>query len=307
MTKVIFHPGRSVSTRWLNASQYLGPSNPGVVFVANPINDWEYPLIKAESLDLSDMQSFFVTRSANQSIDGVKTFSSIPEFPKSTQVNGSQAVNVDRLNTDLGVLATTSAAALAALSTNLNTNFVTLATNQSLTGTKNFASLTVPVTPAGPTAPIAKQYYDDNTVQLTGAQTINGTKTFTDIQVPSPNSSGDAVNLGYLLGALATAPVVTQNCIRFGNVQIVYGTLTVTNNWGAGGVVSLANNLYTAISPSMANFSYISAFNVCSDRLLVYKVTATLTEITIEADEANPSIPQPSGGNISYWVIGYTS
>lgn len=307
MTKTIFHPGRAVTTSWLNASQYLGPSNPGVVFVSNPINDWEYPLIQTASLDLPDLQNYFVTRSANQLIDGVKTFSSIPEFPESTQASGAQGVNVNRLNTSLGALATALNSSITTLSTDLNTNFVTLATNQTLTGTKNFTSLTVPVTPAGPTAPIAKQYYEDNTVLLTGAQTIMGTKTFADIQVPSPNSNADAVNLGYLLGALATAPVISTNCIKFGNIQMVYGILTVTSDWNAGGVVQLLDNYYSVISPDMSPFTNISAFNVCSDRLLVYKVTPTLTFINIEADVANPSIPQPNGANVSYWVIGYTA
>lgn len=195
MSKTIFHPGRAVSSTWLNNSQYLGPSNKGVAFVANPVNDWEYPLLDATSLDLPNFAQYFVSMSGDQDINGVKTFNSIPKFPTSTLLTGQQAVNVDRLNLDLATqntslttqinnLSTTTVASLAALTSNLNTNFVNLAGNQTITGTKTFSNIIVPATPTVANNPISFQYYTNNTVLTAGNQTILGNKNFADITVP---------------------------------------------------------------------------------------------------------------------------
>jgi hypothetical protein len=230
MTKTIFAPGRAVSTTWLNGSQYLGPANPGVVFVANPVNDWEYPLLKGTSIDLPDFAQYFVARSGAQSIDDVKTFTSIPVFPTSIQTTGLQGVNVTRLNTDLNSLSGTltaaftaqnaiNTAAISALTTNLNTNFVTLATTQSITGAKNFTDLQTSA-PTLPANPVTLQYFNDFGVRNSGDQTVNGIKTFTSLKIPNiPTVAADPVNLFYF----------NDNAVTLSSNQTINGTKTFSD------------------------------------------------------------------------------
>jgi hypothetical protein len=272
MSKTIYWSGKAVSTNWLNSSQYLGPSNPGVAFVANPIGDWEYPLLKGASLDLTDFANYFVARSGNQQIAGVKSFTSIPEFPTSVLATGNQGVNVSRLSTDLSTLSVglsaqiasnnaTNVAAIAALSTDLNTNFVTLATTQAITGTKNFTNISVPATPSIGTSPISLTYFDTKAVQVTGNQAIAGTKTFADIKVPNPSSSGDAVNLAYLLGALApNSLTLSGNTIQFANgLKIVFGFQT---GGGGGQAQAFSFPVTFSYTPTVVATPYESAQTV---------------------------------------------
>lgn len=265
--KTIFYSGKAVTVSYLNSAQYLGPSNPGVVFVPNPINDWEYPLLKSTSLDLPNLGAYFVTTTANQSIDGTKAFTSIPEFPASTLTAGLQGVNVTRLVTDLTALNTALSsqiaannvalnAGISAIAADLNTNYVSLATTQAITGAKTFTAIKIPATPIGPLEPISLGYFDSNTVKLTGNQTITGTKTFVDIQVPNPNAAGDAVNLG----TMQTANAAINNSIEAmvtsipagvtldNSYKIQAGTVTTTGNIGAGGTISGFVDFPTAFS-----------------------------------------------------------
>lgn len=195
MSRTIFHPGKALTTSWLNSSQYIGPSNPGVVFVSNPTEDWQYPLLKTTSLDLPNFSQYFVATTGNQSIDGIKSFTSIPTFPTSTAITGNDGVNITRLTTDLettrasivdeiSTIASDNTAAISVLSTNLNTNFVTLAGGQTITGAKTFDNILVPNTPVVGSSPISLQHYTANTVLTNGDQSIQGTKYFENLTIP---------------------------------------------------------------------------------------------------------------------------
>lgn len=353
MAKVIFHPGRAVSTAWLNSSQYLGPSNPGVVFVANPINDWEYPLLKGASLDIPDLQGYFVTRTANQSIDGVKTFTSIPQFPAATQISGPQAVNIDRLNLDINTLNTTisdqistinsqTIASINSTNTNLNTNFVTLSTNQAITGIKTFSNITVPITPLSAASPVALQYFNDNAVRLGGNQSIAGIKDFQQIlvpvlptlaqspisrdyyldntarlnadqviagvkvftqpiSVPTAVSNSQAINLAQLTSALMLRPLLTENCLKIDNTQIVWGYLSISGDLNNTGILNESVALTTA-SPAMAPFLSIKTCAVSCDRFVALQTSAGLNSFTAIMDTTG--IFQPGGGRVYYLIIG---
>jgi len=340
MTKTIFHPGKSVTTTWLNGSQYLGPSNPGVVFVPNPVNDWEYPLLKGTSVDLLDFSQYFVARSGDQSIDDVKTFTSIPTFPTSTQSTGLQGVNVTRLITELTTLTTAFNNSLA--------GYVTLGTNQTISGTKTFSALEVPLVPIGPTSPVSLQHFDDNAVKNTGNQTINGTKSFADIQVPAnptgltapvslqyfqdnavintgtqtvngaktfanlllpdPTAPTQAVNKQTLDAALAALIPVTKtnNNINFGNLQIVWGQTQIFGSWGAVGPLGTGVSNISAYAPGAAPFVQILSYSAVVDRLVPLQMLVSLTTVEFWADDL-ASAPQPNDGTIAWIIIGLTA
>lgn len=334
MTKTIFHPGKALTSQWLNSSQYLGPSNPGVVFVPNPVNDWEYPLLTGASFDLSNLQQYFVTRTANQVIDGVKTFTSILEFPASVQTSGNQGVNVTRLTADLAALntaisdqiVTTNTALTAQLATfnttlagqivatntaltaqittvsnNLATNYVTLATNQTVTGLKIFDNIEVPSSPAGLNSPISNSHFLSKAVILTTNQTIAGTKTFSSSpKVPNPTSGLDAVNIQTLLsqiGALTSVNTNSSSYITIGNLKILFGQTAITGTWAAGGQLTATQSI------AGANLSSIIAAYGSIDRLVFLSTSANLTDINFVGDGAS-GLPTPNNGTISWLVIG---
>lgn len=319
MTKTIFYSGKAVTVSYLNSAQYLGPSNPGVVFVPNPINDWEYPLLKSTSLDLPNLGAYFVATTANQSIDGTKIFTSIPEFPASTLTTGSQGVNVTRLVTDLTALNTalssqiaannaTLNAGISAIAADLNTNYVSLSTAQAITGTKTFTDIKIPATPTGPLAPISLGYFGSNAVQLVGDQTIDGTKTFTTSpQVPNPDSGGDAVNYQTLLNAVGGLinPTVNGGCIKLGNIQIVFGTTAIYGDWGAGGALTTGYSSYANYAPTASAFQSIGGGSAVCDRLVTIQASLTTTGVDFIADSPNNVTPQPADGFILWVVFGY--
>lgn len=313
--KTIFYSGKAVTVSYLNSAQYLGPSNPGVVFVPNPINDWEYPLLKSTSLDLPDLGAYFVTTTANQVIDGTKAFTSIPEFPASTLTAGLQGVNVTRLATDLTTLNTALSsqiqvnnaalnAGISAIAADLNTNYVSLATTQTITGAKTFTDIKIAAAPTGPLTPISLGYFDSNAVQLLGNQTIGGTKTFVDIQVPAPNAANDAVNLAFLQAALTNNPQVSANCLKIGNIQIIFGKTTVAGSWTSGGFLTTGNISYTTFAPNASNFTSITGYSAVVDRAVIVQIIPDLTDVKFFADLPAGIQPQPNDGVIGFIIFG---
>ena len=334
MTKTIFHPGKALTSQWLNSSQYLGPSNPGVVFVPNPVNDWEYPLLTGASFDLPNLQQYFVTRTANQAVDGVKTFTSIPEFPASTQLTGNQGVNTSRLSADLNELNTTISdqivttntaltaqltafnttltgqivttntaltAQIAAVSNNLATSYVNLATSQTVTGLKIFDNIEVPSSPAGLNSPISNSNFLSRAVILTTNQTIAGTKTFSSSpKVPNPVSGLDAVNIQTLLsqiGALTDVNTNSSSYIVIGNLKILFGQTAITGSWTAGGQLTATQSI------ASSNMTSIITVYASINRLVFLSTAANLTDINFIGDGAS-GIPNANNGLISWLVIG---
>lgn len=178
-----FFPGKTVTSEFLNSGQYYGITNPGISFVANPINYWQYPLLDTRSIDYTDFSATFVTSVGNSLITGIKSFTSSPLFP--TPVLGSD--NNQAANTNFVNLAITTAFA--------SNTFVDLLSTQTVTGSKTFLNLSVPLTANFPGSPISKDYADNNLVNTTTSQVISGEKVFASVvKVPTPISAGDAVN-----------------------------------------------------------------------------------------------------------------
>jgi hypothetical protein len=314
VSKTLFHPGKAVTTTWLNSSQYFGPSNPGVVFVANPINDFEYPLLKANSFDFTDVRSYFVATTTNQTVDGEKTFLVSPKVPTATLTSGTQAVNINRLNTDLAALntsiSTTTAANLASAIAPINTalsNVVNLSGAQTVTGAKTFDDIRVPLTPGLANSPVSLDFYNQETVTLTDAQTIAGVKTFSSpAKVPNPIAGLDAVNLqtlNSLFGGINN-PQVSNGCIKIGNIQIVFGNFPVFGTWNSTGPLS-ASHTYTASAPNMSPFTSVVGGGGSLDRLSVTQFNFSNTGVTFIGDTANTANPQPNDGTVFFVVFGY--
>lgn len=322
MSKTIFHPGKAVTTKWLNASQYLGPSNPGVVFVANPINDYEYPLLKASSFDLPDIFGYFVGTTSDQTINGEKTFLISPKVPTATNSSGTQVVNIDRLNSDIALnnaafnlaINNTNASInttntnLSNLSNSIAANYVGLVGTQTISGNKTFNNINVPLNPTNGLSPVCLTYFDNNTLKLNENQTVNGTKTFTTSpQVPNPDSGGDAVNYQTLLNAVGSLinPNVSGGCIKLGPIQIVFGTTTINGNWQAGGALSTGSSPYGAYAPSASAFQSIGGGSAVCDRLVTFQAIFDNNGVAFYADEPNNVTPQPANGLIRWVVFGY--
>jgi hypothetical protein len=316
MSKTVFFPGRAVTVKWLNSSQYLGPSNPGVVFVANPINDYEYPLLKASSFDLPDIFGYFVGTTSDQTVNGEKSFLISPKVPTATNSSGTQVVNIDRLNSDIALNNAAFNLAINNTNTNLSNlsnsiaaNYVGLAGTQTITGNKTFNTINVPITPAAGTSPVSLNYFDSNVVSLNNDQTVNGTKTFSaSPQVPTPDSGNDAVNYQTLLNAVSGLinPNVSGGCIKLGPIQIVFGFFQVTGDWQAGGEVTGSVN-YSGVAPNMSPFTSISGASSDVDRLVITRVSYSNTTISWAGDSPGGNISQPPNGIVRFIVIGYTN
>jgi hypothetical protein len=291
----------------------LGPSNPGVVFVANPTEDWQYPLLKAASLDLVNLGGYFVTTTGVQSVDGEKTFTTAPKVPTATLTSGLQVVNIDRLNSDLSAnnatlntAITGVATSVSTLSANITANYMSLSGTQTVTGAKTFNDIAVPLNPGAPNNPVSLQHYDNNTVKLAGDQTIAGEKTFSvSPQVPNPNSINDAVNyqtLQAMIGQI-TNPQVSQNCIKLGNIQIIFGSTPILGNWGAVGPLTTGPVNYNSVAPGMSPFQSIAGGSATCDRTVVVGAIFNNNDVIFNADESPPGVP--ANGTIKWVVFGY--
>jgi hypothetical protein len=306
MAKTIFTAGRAVTASWLNSSQYLGPSNPGVVFVANPINDFEYPLLKASSLDLPNLFGYFVGTTSDQNVDGEKTFLISPRVPTATNSSGTQVVNIDRLNTDLNGVTSTTTSLITSLATDLSTNYVKIAETQTITGSKKFDSITVPLLPSSSDAPISSNYFNTNAVLRYNDQIIDGLKTFNVCpQVPNPDSSLDAVNYQTLLSSIAQIvnPQVSSGCLKFGAIQIVFGSTVISGNW-SGAVLGTGASTYSTYAASASPFQTIVGGGAAINRRVALESNFDINGIAFQATEIG-SDPQPANGLIRWVVFGY--
>jgi hypothetical protein len=250
----------------LNGSQYLGPSNPGVVFKANPLNDWEYPQLRADSLDLNNLAGFFVTATTNQVITGTKTFTSIPIIPTASNVgtNLQQATNREYVSTEIGI-------ATSAINAAINGD-------QIVTGNKNFV----------------------------GNNVHGGFNEFTGItRVPYSTLNTDAVNGQRLSDAIDSKIRVTGNCVRVGNIQTIYGSCLFTGQWAAGGNLSISPQPYTNYAANMQPFTSVISCSSSLDRLAVLQTIYDITAIAFVADTPSGFTPQPDNGIVSWQVVGY--
>jgi hypothetical protein len=286
MSKTIFHPGKALTSKWLNSSQYLGPSNPGIVFKANPVNDWEYPLLKATALDLVNFNNYFVSATTNQTLGGLKNFTTIPTFPTATATSGLQAVNIDYLN---------------------NAGFVRLTTDQTVSGVKTFTDLrNVTTQPLVPDSVVNIAYFDLKGVTINDDQTIFGSKTFNQVPIiPAPTISSHATNKQYVDNAIqAQGLSQSQNCVKVGNIQTIYGTSVITGAWNSQGALDTGDVYYNTVAPSALPFTNIISASSCIDRLVHLATEASLTKIKVIGDSFNS--PYPANDGLVRWsVTGY--
>lgn len=230
MAKIIFQAGTAVTARWLNASQFLGPGNPGVVFKANPTNDWEYPLLTTNSINVSNFSNSFLSKNSNATVGGIKTFSASPLIPTpSSLADVLSAVNIDYVNTYVS-------GSLAAA------NFVDIGSVQTITGIKTFNDLRVDITPDFADSPISRQYAVDNLVAVTGNQNISGTKSFADCRVTPPTEADDATPKSWVEN-LVTSFVTSLNA----SIAAVSAIVT-THTGQITTLIADLNNLITGLN-----------------------------------------------------------
>jgi hypothetical protein len=286
MSKTIFHPGKALTSKWLNSSQYLGPSNPGVVFKANPVNDWEYPLLKATALDLVNFNQYFVSATTNQTLGGLKNFTTIPTFPTATATSGTQAVNIDYIN---------------------NAGFVRLTTDQTVSGVKTFTDLrNVTTGSLVPDSVVNVNYFNQYAVDRINHQTVMGKKTFTEVPiVPAPTAPNEVANKQYVDIAIQSQGIsYSQNCVKVGNIQTIYGTSVITGAWNSQGALDTGDVYYNTVAPSALPFTNIISASSCIDRLVHLATEASLTKIKVIGDSFNS--PYPANDGLVRWsVTGY--
>jgi hypothetical protein len=292
MAKTIFHPGKAVTTKYLNSAQYLGPTNPGVVFKANPINDYEYPLLKAESINLNDFSNYFVSTTANQAVGGFKAFDTIPTVPTSVNTSGNQVANVQYVQDLAG-------------------GAVKTIGDQTITGLKTFQEIKVPTTPDTPASPVPLGWFYDNAVLKTGSQFIQGNKNFSGpVEIPYSAVGNNAVNNDRLNTRLSTIPVisVTQGCIQIGNLQIISGQSTFNGDLNAFGAVTFPLQTFRNFCPAMKDFTYIiSVVGNATALMAVQMVLETDNKgFKVIGDNVN-SVVQPNTFLFYWQAIGYVS
>ncbi|WP_086240363.1 hypothetical protein [Campylobacter devanensis] len=150
-----------------------------------------------------------VNLTGNQTIAGIKTFSSPVVVPNATA--NTHAVNLAQLNTKANQATTyTKTEVDTRVNAKANANAVVALTgNQTIAGIKTFSA--VPISATNPTAnnQVANKAYVDSVVNvkananavvaLTGNQTVAGVKTFSSpIVVPNATANTHAVNLAQL-------------------------------------------------------------------------------------------------------------
>lgn len=286
MSKTIFHPGKALTSKWLNASQYLGPSNPGIVFKANPINDFEYPLLKATALDLVNFNQYFVSATTNQPVSGVKAFTAIPTIPTATATSGLQAVNIDYLNT---------------------AGFVKLTANQTVSGTKTFTDLRNLQTQSYVQDSVVNiAYFNEYAVTTINNQTVAGVKTFSEpLQIPGPTIPAHAANKQYVDALVRSLGLSqSQNCYKVGGIQTVMGSAFITGAWATQGPLDTGDIFFNTIAPGMQPFTQILSASSCIDRLVLLSTEVNLNKIRLFGEAFNS--PFPANDGIVRWTVsGY--
>jgi hypothetical protein len=250
------------------------------------VNDWEYPLLKATALDLVNFNNYFVSATTNQTLGGLKNFTTIPTFPTATATSGLQAVNIDYLN---------------------NAGFVRLTTDQTVSGVKTFTDLrNVTTQPLVPDSVVNIAYFDLKGVTINDDQTIFGSKTFNQVPIiPAPTISSHATNKQYVDNAIqAQGLSQSQNCVKVGNIQTIYGTSVITGAWNSQGALDTGDVYYNTVAPSALPFTNIISASSCIDRLVHLATEASLTKIKVIGDSFNS--PYPANDGLVRWsVTGY--
>ncbi|MGJ9339708.1 hypothetical protein ACI2G0_04935 [Campylobacter coli] len=190
-----------------------------------------------------------VALTGNQTIAGVKTFSSPVVVPNATA--NTHAVNLAQLNTKANQATTyTKTEVDARVNAKANANAVVALTgNQTIAGVKTFSA--APVSATNPTAnnQVANKAYVDSVVNakananavvaLTGNQTIAGIKTFSSpIVVPNATANTHAVNLAQLntKANQATTYTKTEVDTRVNAKANANATVNLTDNQTIAGI-----------------------------------------------------------------------
>ncbi|EAI6747383.1 hypothetical protein CHJ01_08895 [Campylobacter coli] len=196
-----------------------------------------------------------VTKTGDETIAGVKTFSSSIVIPNATANN--HATNLGQLNSK-----------------------VALSGNQTIAGVKTFS--VPPVSATNPTAnnQVANKSYVDTVVNtvgnskvaLSGNQTIAGVKTFSSsIVIPNATANNHATNLGQLNSKVALSGDQTIAGVKTFSVPPVSATNPTANNQVANKsyvdtVVNTVGNSKVALSgnQTIAGVKTFNAAPVCS-------------------------------------------
>ncbi|EAJ1350342.1 hypothetical protein CE427_04995 [Campylobacter coli] len=211
-----------------------------------------------------------VTKTGNETIAGVKTFSSPVVVPNATA--NTHAVNLAQLNTKANQATTyTKTEVDTRVNTKANANaVVTLTGNQTVAGVKTFS--VPPVSATNPTAnnQVANKSYVDTVgnskVALSGNQTIAGVKTFSVPPVCSANPTEDAqlarkwyVDYGGGIKNLGnqTAPKIDlRQAQHFILTMTARGAIGIANWGGAGKSGTITVNNAQNITAFSAPFKF---------------------------------------------------
>ncbi|WP_086297748.1 hypothetical protein [Campylobacter devanensis] len=207
-----------------------------------------------------------VTLTGNQTIAGVKTFSSPVVVPDATA--NTHAVNLAQLNTKANQATTyTKTEVDTRVNAKANANAVVALTgNQTIAGVKTFSS--PPISATNPTAnnQVANKAYVDSVVNvkananavvaLTGNQTIAGVKTFSSpVVVPNATADTHAVNLAQLntKANQATTYTKTEVDTRVNAKANANATVNLTGNQTIAGIKTFSSIPVSATQPTNAN------------------------------------------------------
>ncbi|WP_180379585.1 hypothetical protein [Campylobacter devanensis] len=215
-----------------------------------------------------------VTLTGNQTIAGVKTFSSPIVVPNATA--NTHAVNLAQLNTKANQATTyTKTEVDTRVNAKANANAVVALTgDQTIAGVKTFSA--VPISATNPTAnnQVANKAYVDSVVNvkananavvaLTGNQTIAGVKTFSSpVVVPNATANTHAVNLAQLntKANQATTYTKTEVDTKVNAKANANATVNLTGNQTIAGVKTFSAVPVCSILPTadtqLANRNYV--------------------------------------------------
>ncbi|WP_215431091.1 hypothetical protein [Campylobacter coli] len=195
-----------------------------------------------------------VTKTGNETIAGVKTFSSPVVVPNATA--NTHAVNLAQLNTKANQATTyTKTEVDTRVNVKANANAVVALTgNQTIAGIKTFSA--APISATNPTAnnQVANKAYVDSVVNvkananavvaLTGNQTIAGVKTFSvpPVSATNPTANNQVANKSYVDYGGGIKNLGNQTAPRIDLRQAQHFILTMTArgaigiaNWGGAG------------------------------------------------------------------------
>ncbi|WP_180380568.1 hypothetical protein [Campylobacter devanensis] len=207
-----------------------------------------------------------VALTGNQTIAGIKTFSSPVVVPNATE--NTHAVNLAQLNTKANQATTyTKTEVDTRVNAKANANAVVALTgNQTVAGVKTFSA--VPISATNPTAnnQVANKAYVDSVVNvkananavvaLTGNQTIAGIKTFSSpVVVPNATENTHAVNLAQLntKANQATTYTKTEVDTRVNAKANANAVVALTGNQTVAGVKTFSAVPVVASQPTNAN------------------------------------------------------